>query len=346
MNTFCEEKENSDRQMKTIASPPKVTVVIPNWNTQRWLTGCLGGLRDQRYRDFQVILVDNGSTDNSLAFVRQHYPEVQILAFGENRGFASAVNAGIQQSDSKYVALLNVDTVPQPNWLGSLVKTMEGSPPEVGCLGSKMLAMDNPGLIDDAGNTLSWYGAARKRGMGQPVEAYPEIEEIFSASAGAALYRHTFLEEVGGFDENFDSYLEDIDLGLRGRLLGYRYLYVPSAEVLHKVHGAGLARSRYVYLVTRNRLALLLKNIPLALLLKHSGTLVYGQFYFFLVYKRPLHSLAGIVSFLLALPRISRQRRAIQRDKRISNQALEAVLCNELGETRLRDIVKNRLGWR
>lgn len=332
--------------MNAMDSPPKVTVVIPNWNTRRWLAGCLGGLRDQRFRDFQVILVDNGSTDNSLAFVKEHYPEVQTLAFAENRGFAAAVNAGIQRTDSQYVALLNVDTIPRPDWLSSLVETMEGSPPQIGCLASKMLIMDNPDLIDDVGNTLSWYGSARKRGTGQPADSYAEVEEVFSVSAGAALYRRTFLEEVGGFDENFGSYLEDIDLGLRGRLLGYRYLYVPSAQVLHKVHGAGLARSRYVYLVTRNRLALLLKNVPLGLLLKHSWALLYGQFYFFLVYKRPLHSLAGMLSFMVALPRILRQRRAIQKRKRISSQALEAVLSNELGEPRLGDIIKSKLRWR
>jgi GT2 family glycosyltransferase len=331
--------------MKVPTPRPGVAVVIPNWNTQRWLAGCLDGLRAQHYQDFQIILVDNGSTDNSVAFVRQHYPEVHILSFAKNRGFAAAVNAGIQQAHSEYVALLNVDTVPRPNWLASLVETIGQSPPEVGCLASKMLTLDNPGLIDDAGNTFSWYGSARKRGSGQPAEAYGQVEEIFSACAGAAFYRRAFLEEVGGFDEHFGSYLEDIDLGLRGRLLGYRYVYVPGAVVLHKIHGAGLARSRYVYLVTRNRLAMLAKNIPLGLLFKHGRTLLYGQLYFFLVYKRPLHSLAGIISFLSTLPRLVRQRRTIQKRKKISNQALEAMLANELGEPSLREIVKKRLGW-
>jgi GT2 family glycosyltransferase len=329
--------------MSAIVSWPKVTVVIPNWNTQCWLPGCLDGLRAQRYRDFEVILVDNGSTDNSLEFVQQHYPEVRIISFERNRGFASAVNAGIKGSRSDYVALLNVDTVPHPEWLSSLVEIMETSPHDIGGLASKMLAMDNPKMIDDAGNTLSWYGSARKRGTGEPVEAYSQVDEVFSVSAGAALYRRSFLEDVGGFDEGFGSYLEDVDLGLRGRLLGYRYLYVPTAVVLHKIHGAGLARSRYVYLVTRNRLALLLKNIPLGLMLRHSWTLLYGQFYFFLVYKRPFHSLAGITSFLLALPRILGQRRAIQKRKKISNQALETVLSNDLGEPCLRDIAQAKL---
>jgi len=135
---------------------------------------------------------------------------------------------------------------------------------------------------------------------------------------------------VGLFDEGFTSYLEDVDLGFRGRLLGYRCLYVPSAEVLHQGQGAGTRRSHYVYLMTRNRLALLLKCVPGGLWLRHGYTLLFGQFYFFLVYKKP---------------RIFRQRRAIQKRRKISNQALESMLSTELGEPRIMDILKARLGW-
>jgi GT2 family glycosyltransferase len=288
--------------------------------------------------------VDNGSTDDSLALVKQHYPEVEIITLPENRGFASAVNLGIQQSYSEYVVLLNVDTIPRPDWLANLVQTMDESPPEVGALASKMLSLGNPNLIDDAGDLLSWYGSAQKRGTGQPAQNYIKAEEVFSVCAGAALYRRSFLDDVGVFDQQFISYLEDIDIGLRGRLLGYRYLYVPTAEILHQSHGAGLARSRYVYLMTQNRLALLFKSIPTALLLKKATTLLFGQFYFLLVYKKPLHSLAGTLSFLRHLPYVLRQRREIQRRRKVSNQALEAMLASELGEPRLRDIIASNLG--
>ncbi len=331
--------------MKTYTPTPKVTIIIPNWNTQRWLPGCLDGLRAQHFRDFRIILVDNGSTDDSVAFVRLQYPEVEILSFTENRGFAVAVNAGIQQANTEYVVLLNPDTAPQPDWLANLVETIANSPSEVAALASKMLSLKNPNIIDDAGDTLSWYGSARKRGVGQPAREYNEAADVFSTCAGAALYRRCFLTEIGGFDEDFGSYLEDIDLGLRGRLLGYRYLYVPDAQILHQSHGAGIARSRYVYLMTRNRLSLLVKNIPLKLLLKHSPRLIYGQIYFFLAYKKPFHSLVGTLSFLIALPRVLRQRRIIQKHKRISNQALETMLSDDLGEPRLRDILKTKLRW-
>jgi len=323
--------------------PPKVTVIIPNWNTESWLTGCLEGLRMQSYREFRVILVDNGSTDNSLTLVRENYPEVEILAFAENRGFAPAVNAGIRQASSEYIALLNVDTIPQPDWLGSRVEVIEQSPPEVGAVTSKILSLDNPDIIDDAGNTLSWYGSANKRGLGESAINYPELEEVFSISGAASLYRRSFLENSGFFDEYFISYLEDIDLGLRGRLLGYRYLYVPTAKVLHQWRGAGIPRPKYIFLSTRNRLALLGKNIPWSLILRHFHTLLFGQFYFLLVYKKPFYSLAGVGSFLLALPRILRQRREIQKRKRISNQTLDSMLCHCLDEPSLKELTRRKL---
>jgi GT2 family glycosyltransferase len=323
--------------------PPKVAIIIPNWNTLRWLPGCLDGLRAQHFQDFQVILVDNGSSDGSVAFVQQHYPEVEIICFAKNQGFAAAVNAGIQQTSSEYVVLLNPDTLPRPDWLAYLVEQIEKSSLEVAGLSSKMLSLSEPGLMDDAGDTFSWYGSASKRGAGQPAEHYTEVVEVFSPCAGAALYRRSFLDEVGGFDEGFGSYLEDVDLGLRGRLLGYRYLFAPEAQILHKSHGAGIGRSRYVFLVTRNRLCLLAKNIPLALLVKRSRQLIYGQFYFFLVYKRPFYSLAGIFSFFMHLPHLLQQRQAIQERKRISNQALELMLSNDLGEPALRAILRSKL---
>lgn len=333
--------------MEAYNNSTQVTIVIPNWNTRRWLPGCLEGLRAQRYRNFETILVDSGSTDDSIPFVQANYPEVKILALGENRGFAGAVNAGIRHSRSKYVVLLNSDTLPRPDWLKSLVETIERSPASIGCLASKMLQMRHPELIDDAGDTLSWYGSARKRGAGQSASIYNREEEVFSACAGAALYRRTFLDEVGEFDEGFSSYLEDVDLGLRGRLWGYRCLYVPTAEILHQGQGAGTGRGRYVYLMTRNRLALIVKNIPLPLLVRYGHRLLYGQFYFFLVYKHPFHSLAGTLAFLLKLPRVLWQRRAIQQGRKIPNKVLATLLSDELGEPPLGEIVKAkvRLGY-
>lgn len=320
----------------------RVTVVIPNWNTRKWLPGCLDGLRAQTFRDFVVLLIDNGSSDDSIAFVQNAYPEVKVIALPENRGFAAAVNVGIAAAKSPYVALLNVDTHPSPTWLGALVTALDTAPLDVGGIASKMLQLADPTRIDNAGDIFSWYGSARKQGLGEPASTYATPREVFSICAGAALYRQDFLQTVGGFDERFGSYLEDIDLGLRGRLFGYRYHYEPTAQILHQSHGAGTPHARYVTLMMRNRLAVLLKNIPARLLLKHLGTLLYGQFYYFLAYKRPWHALKGWGGFVLMLPYVLRQRRDILKRRQISDTALEALLSDELGEIPLPVLLRNK----
>ena len=322
---------------------PSVTIIIPNWNTQHWLPGCLDGLEAQTYQDFHILLVDNGSSDDSVTFVKTNYPHVEILAFDTNRGFAAAVNAGIRQSKSEYVVLLNVDTVPQSDWLTHLVDTINQSDPGIGGVASKMLSLDDPTIIDDAGNLLSWYGSACKRGLGESAENFIESDEVFSISGGASLYRRSFFDEVGYFDEDFVSYLEDVDLGLRGRLFGYRYLYVPEAKILHQWSGARIPRPQYVYLCTRNRLTLIAKNIPDSMLIKHFLTLLYGQFYFFVVYKMPLESIKGGISFLRDLPHILRQRRTIQTRKTISSASLDTMLSQDLFEPSLKEIINNRV---
>lgn len=325
-------------------STPKVTVVIPVWNGAAWLAACLDALAAQSFLNFAVIVVDNGSTDNSRALVARHAPQATLIAWERNRGFAAAVNAGIHASHTEYVALLNVDTLPRPDWLANLVQAMDKSAPDVGALASKMLSMADPAVIDDCGDSLSWQGAAAKRGHGQGAAEFEEAGEIFSPCAGAALYRKSFLDELGGFDERFFAYLEDVDLGLRGRLRGYRYLFVPSAEVLHQGHGSGLPQARYVRLMTRNRIILLLKNLPVRLLIRHAASLLYGQFYFFIAYRRPLAALAGYFAVLRVLPHIVRERCAIQPNRKLTLAQVEHLLAPTMNEPPLRELA--RRWWR
>jgi GT2 family glycosyltransferase len=318
----------------------RVTVIIPVWNGAAWLKECLRALEKQSYRDFAVIVVDNGSTDNSLEIARAGWPHAQIISFDHNRGFAAAVNAGLKLCRSEYVALLNMDAQPRPDWLRNLVRAMDTAGPEVGSLASRMLSMSKPAIADDCGDILSWQGAAAKGGHGQAAGLFNKVAEVFSACAGAALYRRAMLKKTGGFDGHFFAYLEDIDLGLRARLLGYRCLLVPEAEVLHQGHGSGMPHSRYVHLMTRNRLLLLFKNIPARLLLRHVFSLLYGQWYFFVMYRRPLASLTGFCSFLLAMPHVLRERRRIMKDTVISVEQLDQLLVPTMPEPPLREVVK------
>lgn len=325
-------------------SVQKVTVVIPVWNGAAWLAGCLNALAAQSFRDFALVVVDNGSTDNGRALVARHAPRAVLIAWEQNRGFAAAVNAGIRASRSEYVALLNVDTLPRPDWLANLVRAMDASAPDIGGLASKMLSMTDSAVVDDCGDILSWQGAAAKRGHGRSAAEFEEVSEIFSPCAGAALYRKSFLDELGGFDEHFFAYLEDVDLGLRGRLRGYRHFFVPSAEVLHQGHGSGLPHARYVRLMTRNRIVLLLKNLPLRLLVRHAMSLLYGQIYFCIAYRRPLAALAGYFSLLPVLAHIARERRTIQQNLKLTPAQVEHLLTPTMTEPPLRELA--RIWWR
>ena len=328
-----------------MAAERAVTVVVPAWNASRWLPGCLDALRAQTYKDFSVVVVDSGSTDGCGDGLVDESLDLEVVRLAENRGFAPAVNAGVRAARSPYVALLNVDTRARPRWLEALVGCLEELGPEVAGVSSKMLDMEHPGLIDDAGDSLSWYGSATKQGHGEPAETQTERREIFSVSGGAALYRRSFLAQVG-FDPRYHSYFEDIDVGLRGRIRGYRFFFEPRAEVLHHGGGAGLGRGRYVTLVTRNRLMTFLKSIPGRLLFKHWHRLAWGQLYFFIAYKRPLHSLLGYLSLARNLPHILEERRRLSRERVLSDAALDRLLGRELGEPPLRELLLRRLRGR
>lgn len=322
---------------------PRVSVVIPNYNGVGWLPGCLDALAGQTFEDFEVLVVDNGSTDDSVGLLQEKYGHVRVITLDRPAGFAAAVNAGIGDARGEYVALLNNDTVVRPGWLGALVATLDESPPDVAAVSSKMLMLEDPARIDDAGDTLSWSGGAAKIGHGEPADTITEPYEVFSVCAGAALYRMSFLDAVDGFDERFFAYLEDVDVGLRGRLLGHRYVFEPRAEVLHKGQGTALRRADYVRLITRNRLMLFAKSMPAALLLKHLPQLIYGQLYFAIVFRHPLASLAGYVSFFRSLGHVRRERRRLRDTRRIDPASLERALTTKLHEPPLRLLIRRRL---
>jgi len=298
----------------------------------------------QTYRDFSVTLVDNGSTDGSVpsAIASCNFP-VRVLSFSENRGFAVAVNRGIRAADSRYIALLNVDTVPEPDWLHTLVTYLQGCASDVGALASLMVRMDAPHLVDDAGDILSWYGSAMKRGHGEPASAYQMDEEVCSVCAGAALYTRDFFDTVGDFDECFTSYLEDVDLCLRGRLLGYKYMFVPGAVVRHQGHGSRLANACYVFFMTRNRLMLFGKNIPISLLIRNMHRIVHGQFYYFIVYRKPIASLRGYLALIRLIPHIISSRRSLVGKAKRAGGIRRPELSATLGEPSLWTLVKRKI---
>ncbi len=255
----------------------KATVVIPNLNGMKYLENCLMSLREQDTDDFETILVDNGSTDESVAYVEHTFPEVQIHRFDTNTGFCKAVNAGITMSETPYVILLNNDTICRPQFVRNLIRAMEAHPRTFAC-SAKMLQMNDQDLIDDAGDLYCALGWAFARGKGKPAQEYDRPARVFAVCGGAAIYRRSVLEEIGLFDEAHFAYLEDIDLGWRARIRGYENRYEPSAQVVHA--GSATTGSRWNVFKTehtsRNSIYLIRKNMPVGMVILNSPFLLAG----------------------------------------------------------------------
>ena len=255
----------------------KVTVVIPNYNGIKFLQDCLLSLFRQEpgTPEYDVLVVDNGSKDGSLELL-QSFPQVEVVALSKNTGFCHAVNVGIRRAKTPYVILLNNDTKVMPGFVAGLYRAIERNP-QAFSVSAKMLMWDRPELLDDAGDLYCALGWAYARGKGQRAELYSDNAEVFSACGGASIYRRSVFDEIGLFDEAHFAYLEDLDIGWRARIHGYRNFYEPSAEVIH--FGSGSTGSRYnakktllssannIYVIGKNMTKIqLLLNFPLLLI--------------------------------------------------------------------------------
>jgi len=287
-----------------------VSVVIPNWNGRRWLPGCLEALAAQELAPAEVILVDNGSTDGSLEYLRAEHPHVGVIANADNTGFAHAANQGLVAATGELVALINTDVVLAADWLARTVEQLEAHP-DAASVACKMLSLDRPELVYDAGDVLRRDGACEQRGRFEADDGrWEEAGDVFGACAGAALYRRAAVLETGGFDERYFAYLEDVDLSLRLSLAGWRCRYEP-AVALHAGEGSSHQLSgAHHYLVARNTLMLVGKAFPLRWL----PLVAYRQasWLWHAARERRLSPhLRGVAAGLLMAARVRGERRAL-----------------------------------
>ncbi len=250
------------------------TIVIPNYNGIKFMEKCLLSLRGE---DAHILVVDNGSTDGSCELVQEKFPEAECIALAENRGFCGAVNLGIQNSKTTYVILLNNDTEIEPGFVKALERTMDADE-RIFSASAQMRNLYHPERIDDAGDEYCALGWAFARGKDRPVERYQQSRGIFAACGGASIFRRELLERTGALDENHFAYLEDIDLGYRAQIHGYRNVYAPEAVVYHA--GSGSTGSRYnkfkVDLSSKNSIYLVYKNMPFLQILLNLPFLLAG----------------------------------------------------------------------
>jgi len=322
-----------------------VTVIIVNWNRGSLLIRALSSLKRSTFKDFEIIVVDNASQDNSIKLVKETFPDVRIVALDKNVGFSAANNIGLSHAQGKYIALLNNDAEVAPSWLAELVKALE-THKNTGFCASKILLYDKPHLIDACGDTYSWDGLGDKRGHLEPAFLYDKFEEVFGACAAAAIYRRELLEDLGGFDEEFFLAHEDTDLSFRAQLRGYRCLYVPTAVVYHRLSASiGADSPTYIYYGHRNAELVYFKNMPGLLLwlsLPAHLLLDIALFLFYLRRGQARPYLRAKLDALKSLPRILRKRREIQRNRKVSVAYIASLLDESWLKKALRKKIKKR----
>jgi GT2 family glycosyltransferase len=331
-----------------------VGVVVANWNRKELLRACLDSLARQTHGSFEVVVVDNGSTDGSAALVEEiakTYPvPLNLIVNSINMGFCAANNQGIFSTDAELVALLNNDAEADPRWLEALERAIRQGE-DIGMAASKVLVWEDPARIDKCGHLIYPDGQNRGRGSGQTDHGqFDRIEEVLWPDGCAAMYRRAMLEDVGGFDEDFFAYADDAELGLRARWAGWRCLYTPDAVVRHH-RGAtlGLGSARRLTLIERNRVLLAVKQLPWSLLWANGAFLLArigagmwaaarnrgemrhypgmgGKF------TAALALLRGMAEAFPRIPATLRKRRALREKRRLTGRQIRRLLlANRIG---------------
>jgi GT2 family glycosyltransferase len=320
-----------------------ISVVVLNWNGVKVLEKCLKSLMLQTFRPLETIVVDNASTDGSVDFIKNRYPDIKLIVNERNLGFGGGNNVGILSSEGRYIMMLNNDTRLDPKCIEELKGSLEKDR-RYGACASKILLEYEDNLIDAAGIVVCPDGLSIGRGRLEKGDLYDEEAEVFFASDCACLYRREMLEDIGLYDEDFFAYADETDMGWRAQLAGWKCIYNPKA-IVHHFHSAssGTYSSFKAFLVERNRIWVALKNFPVSLL-------IFGQFYTFWRYVLQAYgaftgkgaagrftsdfSKIELVKVLVkiylsiwkSIPLMIRKRRAIQRKKRISNREVYQLI--------------------
>jgi GT2 family glycosyltransferase len=309
---------------------PEMSVIIVNWNGRRFLDDCLDSLRRQRFRDFETILVDNGSSDGSSVYIRSFFPEVKLVALRENRGFAGGNIAGYELASGSTIVLLNNDTEADPAWLEELHRASVVHP-NAGSFASKMLYFNARNRIENCGFDMGSFGATLELGRDElDGSQWATSRAVFGACGGAVAYRRSMLDRIGFLDPDFFMVYEDVDLSFRAQLYGYSCMYVPTAIVFHRYRASlGSGSARQVFYSQRNIEFVYFKNMPAALMIRSLPQRA--------IYEvgAALHSIASgsIVPFLRSklnaishLPSLWKKRRQVQQGKVVNTSHIRSLM--------------------
>lgn len=313
------------------ADAPRWSILIPTWNGRHLLEEAMDGLDGQVLRDFEVVVVDDGSDDDTVAWMRAERPADRVIELPSQRGLAAALNRGITEARGRYIAVLNNDAVPSPGWLSALDRAFAEAP-DASFLASRILLYDDPTRLHAAGDTFGHNGLPANRGVWEPDgPRFAAPCEVFGACAAAAAYRRELFDDVGVFDEDLVMYCEDVDLDWRAQMAGHRCRYVPDALVRHRLSataGGPIAS----YLVARNRPLVAVMNMPGFLWRRGWWRIAGAQLRLTVAALRAIQgraaraTLAGQLASVGQLPRAWRKRSRRQRSRRVADAYIDALL--------------------
>ena len=311
-------------------SMPEISVIIVNWNGKHFLDDCLGALRRQTFRDFETILVDNGSSDGSSDYVRTQFPEVRLVALPENRGFTGGNIAGYELAEGNLIILLNNDTEAHPAWLEEVHQASRRFP-DAGSFASKMMYFNSRGRIENCGFAVATAGTTVDLGRDEmDGPAWTRPREVFGACGGAVAYRRSMLADIGFLDPDFFMVYEDVDLSFRAQLRGYSCVYIPTAIVFHRYRATlGTRPARQVFYSQRNIEFVYLKNMPAGLILRYLlQRLLYevGAGIYFARLGSGTAFLKSKWDVIRHLPTLWCKRKEIQRTRTVGNQRMLAIM--------------------
>ncbi len=312
---------------------PLLSIIIPHYNGVHHLSPCFNALRAQTYPNLEIILVDNGSTDSSVALTRRDFPEVKVIELPQNQGFTGAVNCGIKQATGQILVPLNNDTEADPHWARALVDRLTEFP-EAGTIACKIMLFSERDKLHSAGDAFGSDGIPVNRGVWQTDGGQFDADPyIFGGCGGAVAYRREMLNDIGLLDEDYFMYLEDVDLNWRAQLAGYRAVFAPQAVVYHHVSATG-GGALASYYTGRNTIFMLAKNLPGPLFRRHWRAIVGAQLNIAFDAARAWRGeaararLRGQLAGLLGLPRWLGKRKTVQRVTGVSDDYLEGLLSS------------------
>ena len=321
----------SNSEPATSSQRRAASVIIVNWNGAQHLPVCLNALRAQTVGNFEVIVADNASHDESLSLLARDYPEVKVVALSKNLGFTGGNNAGIRAARGEFIVLLNNDTEADPRWLEEILAAFERHP-EAGLIASKMKLFDHRDTFHTAGDFYRLDGIPGNRGVWENDRGqYDREEYVFSACGGSAAYRKSMIDQIGLLDEDFFYSCEDIDLAWRAQLAGWKCVYAPKAIVYHKLSATGGGATASFY-DGRNFIYVIAKDYPPSLWTKYRGAIIRKQWSLFAEALRAWRGEAararmrGMLSGLIHLPKMLNKRRAIQAARKVDDAYLLSIL--------------------